>query len=72
MVETIVRCPYCVAFDLSAFMPMVDGGSGVYICTKCGHLAIPGDKSAHCRCRRCVAKEAFTPDRGRVWWTQSA
>jgi len=72
MIETIVRCPYCVDFDLDAFMPMADNGDGRYACAKCGHVAIPASNAYHCSCRRCVASDAFTPERARVWWRQSA
>ena len=32
-------------------MSAVSGGR--FVCAKCGHLAIPSDKSFECACRKC-------------------
>lgn len=72
MVETIVRCPYCVDFERDAFMPMIEGFGGKYVCARCGHAAVPASKAYQCACRRCAARETFTPETARVWWHLSA
>ena len=70
MVETIIRCPYCVQRDLEAFMPMVTDG-GMSVCPRCGHVAIPGNKFFRCLCTHCHAKETFAPN-GTHRWRASA
>ena len=32
---------------------MAAAGDGRFACGKCGHLAIPSDKSFRCACRKC-------------------
>jgi hypothetical protein len=61
----VVRCPYCVRFD--HFMTMNVHSNGIYICAKCGHIAIPEDKGFRCRCDHCVALDAFNPHKERAW-----
>ena len=51
MSMTVVRCPYCVSGD--EFRPMSALSGGRFVCAKCGHLAIPSDKSFECACRKC-------------------
>jgi len=72
MVDTIIRCPYCVQSDLEAFMPMVATDGGTCLCLRCGHVAIPGNKSFRCLCTHCHAKEAFVPKEAQIRWRASA
>ena len=52
MVETVVRCPYCVLEnEFRAMLPMTRGKFG---CASCGHLAVPGDTGFQCLCVRCA------------------
>jgi hypothetical protein len=51
MSMTVVRCPYCISGD--EFRPMEALSGGRFACGKCGHLAIPSDKSFQCACRKC-------------------
>jgi len=48
---TVVRCPFCVLGD--EFRAMTGSGTGKFVCTKCGHLAMPDDRNFACRCRSC-------------------
>jgi hypothetical protein len=57
MTETIVRCPYCVVFDV--FRPMFRNAEGGFVCKKCGHIAMPGDDDFQCSCGKCVQLQAF-------------
>ena len=66
MVETIVRCPYCVELQLNAFMPMIDCFGGRFVCAKCGHVVMRASKTFRCRCRRCAEKDVFIPERARA------
>jgi hypothetical protein len=61
MVNTIVRCPYCVDIDLNVFKAMLGTHGGTCICIKCGHVAVPGNEAFRCLCSHCEAKEAFAP-----------
>lgn len=70
MVDTIVRCPYCVRLD--EFMPMDATGDGRCICPKCGHVVIPGSRTLRCLCDHCRAMEAFGLRRERALWPASA
>jgi hypothetical protein len=70
MVREIVRCPYCVDFELNGFVPMIRISEGRYTCGKCGHIASPANKDYRCSCRRCAVIGAFDPDN--VWVCQSA
>ena len=60
------RCPYCVLID--DFMLMSATRDGRFMCVKCGHVAIPGDKIFQCLCRHCNAMRAFMPAKPR-WWS---
>ena len=51
MSMTVVRCPYCISGD--EFRPMEALSGGRFACGKCGHLAIPRDKTFECACRKC-------------------
>ena len=65
----VVRCPYCVRFD--HFMTMSLRADGTYVCAKCGHRAIPENKRFQCPCRRCLAMDAFKPQRDRTYLTSA-
>ena len=47
----IVRCPYCVLDD--HFRPMLSKREGWFICSKCGHTAIPENPEFKCFCQKC-------------------
>ena len=47
-----VRCPYCVLDD--EFRQMISILNGRFVCSKCGHSAIPSDESFKCSCWRCL------------------
>jgi len=49
--HVIVQCPYCVLGN--QFRPMVAHLDGRFICSKCGHLANPGDRDFQCVCTKC-------------------
>jgi hypothetical protein len=66
----VVRCPYCVRFD--HFMTMNIQANGTYVCAKCAHIVMPENKAFRCSCRHCVALDAFTPYKERVWRLASA
>jgi|HubBroStandDraft_6_1064221.scaffolds.fasta_scaffold13809_4 hypothetical protein len=51
MVETVVRCPYCVCEN--QFREMVAHLDGRLICRKCGHMSRPKDPSFKCICPKC-------------------
>lgn len=57
MTDIVVRCPCCSSGD--AFRLMVAVSNGRFVCDKCGHLAIPGDPTFKCACRRCFEQSAF-------------
>lgn len=61
----VVRCPYCVRFD--HFMAMNANAEGKYMCSKCGHVAMPDNKRFRCSCDHCVALDGFTPQKERAW-----
>ena len=47
-----VRCPYCISDH--EFRPMVTHVDGRCICSQCGHISRPGDKTYECHCPRCM------------------
>ena len=51
MTMTVVRCPYCISGN--EFRPMTAVAEGRFVCGKCGHLAIPSDKTFECACQKC-------------------
>jgi hypothetical protein len=51
MIEQIVGCPYCVLDDHSR--PMLRKPQGWFICSKCGHTAIPDKPEFKCYCLNC-------------------
>jgi len=55
------RCPYCVLID--DFMLMSATKDGRFVCVKCGHVAIPGDRIFQYLCSHC---DATAKSR---WWT---
>ncbi len=59
------RCPYCVWID--GFMLMNATGDGHFVCAKCGHVAIPGDRIFQCLCSHCEAMRAFRPTNTQLW-----
>ena len=61
------RCPYCVLNDDFMLMSATRRG-GRFVCVKCGHVAIPGDKIFQCLCSHCDAMRAFRPAKPR-WWS---
>ena len=66
MVGTIVRCPYCVNFDLNAFMPMVRCLGGKFVCVKCGYAVMRWEENFRCRCRGCLAQDELIPTTARA------
>jgi DNA-directed RNA polymerase subunit RPC12/RpoP len=50
MAEQIIRCPYCVLVD--RFSPMLQRPAW-FICSKCGHTAIPDKPEFRCFCQKC-------------------
>ena len=52
MVDTVVRCPYCVLEN--EFRPMLPMAQGKYGCASCGHLCAPTDGAFRCLCVRCA------------------
>jgi hypothetical protein len=48
---TVVRSPYCVSGD--EFKAIAAVADGRFACGKCGHLAIPSDKTFRCACQKC-------------------
>jgi hypothetical protein len=60
------HCPYCVVID--DFMLMSATGDGRFVCVKCGHVAVPGDKIFQCLCSHCEAIRSFSPAKSR-WWS---
>jgi len=72
MIDTIVRCPYCVQVDLEDFLPMITAGSETRVCLRCGHVAIPGVEVFRCLCTHCHEKEAFAPNQAQIHWRASA
>lgn len=53
MIETVVRCPYCVLGN--EFRLMIALVDGTFVCGKCGHMTIPGDEKFVCHCAKCRA-----------------
>jgi DNA-directed RNA polymerase subunit RPC12/RpoP len=51
MSQEIVRCPYCV-LD-SEFRPMLQRSQTSFVCSTCGHMAIPDEPHVKCSCARC-------------------
>jgi len=51
MTEQVVRCPYCVLGNY--FVPMLSRPEGWFICSKCGHSAIPEKPEFRCFCQKC-------------------
>lgn len=55
----VIRCPYCV--EQGNFKPMLAQSNGEwYICSNCGHLALPSSPLFQCTCSRCVTLERST------------
>jgi len=48
----IVRCPYCVLGD--DLRPMLPKMGGMFICQKCGHAVVPGNRAFKCSCQKCL------------------
>lgn len=48
-----IRCPYCVEQGNFKIMTLQTGGDW-YLCTNCGHLALPSNRLFHCTCGHCV------------------
>jgi len=61
------RCPYCVLLD--DFVLMSATRDSRFVCVKCGHVAIPGDRIFQCLCSHCEAMRAFRPAKSR-WWSE--
>jgi hypothetical protein len=51
MTETIERCPYCLLGH--EFRPMIHRSEGWFVCSKCGHTAMPDEPEFKCFCRKC-------------------
>jgi len=51
MVDTAVRCPYCVLG--TNFRQMVAHLDGRFICRVCGHMAMPTNPDFKCSCSKC-------------------
>lgn len=49
----ILRCPYCVEGDNFKEMVVQTGGDW-FLCTECGHLALPSQPAFRCLCGKCV------------------
>jgi DNA-directed RNA polymerase subunit RPC12/RpoP len=64
------RCPYCVLID--DFMLLSPTGDGLFVCVKCGHVAIPENKLFQCFCRHCSAMRAFEPAKPQSWSVQKS
>jgi hypothetical protein len=47
----IVRCPYCVLAD--NFRPMLPKPEGLFVCQKCGHAVVLGNREFKCFCQKC-------------------
>jgi hypothetical protein len=47
----IVRCPYCVLAD--NFRPMLPKADGLFVCQKCGHAVVRGNRDFKCSCQKC-------------------
>jgi hypothetical protein len=57
-----IRCPYCV--EDGYFKGMVaQGGGDWYLCSACGHLALPADPLFQCTCSKCVGLIQRSPKR---------
>jgi hypothetical protein len=64
----VVRCPYCVRFELDHFLTMIDRADGAYVCKRCAHMIVPENKLFRCSCSHCIALNAFRPaERERAW-----
>jgi hypothetical protein len=51
-----VRCPYCVEESQFKIMILQVGGDW-YLCSNCGHLALPANPLFHCTCSKCAELE---------------
>jgi hypothetical protein len=60
------RCPYCVLSD--GFRRMSATSEGRFVCVKCGHVTLPGDKIFQCLCSHCESMRAFRPATS-PWWS---
>jgi predicted RNA-binding Zn-ribbon protein involved in translation (DUF1610 family) len=49
-----VRCPYCVEDKKFKLMTARADGEW-FLCSSCGHAAMPSHPSYRCNCSRCVA-----------------
>jgi len=49
--EKIERCPYCLVGD--EFRLMIQRSEGWFMCTKCGHTAMPDQAEFKCFCKKC-------------------
>ena len=66
----VVRCPYCV--DVDHFKKMNVRDNGVYVCTKCRHIAVPENDRFRCWCDHCAALDAFNAHKARTWLASAA
>jgi NADH pyrophosphatase NudC (nudix superfamily) len=51
MTEEVVLCPYCVLDKHSR--PMLRKPEAWFICSKCGHTAMPEKRDFKCFCQKC-------------------